>query len=305
MDPQAVLEDICLEWDITIDEVLSHGDVCKMVYRATDDQGRKVVLKVGADERTRQEIARNIAGYEAIEKLGLSWFIPQIYVDGMNDPYGYSWITMEDCGDDFLTAIRNCPTPINFYYGLVDQIRRVYCESIEQSLEAKRMLVRVTDKTMEQYLKYIEPNFDQRGELRPALERLRQDILSEGYKYACFSNWDFTPEDVYLADERIKYTDPHEQVMGIPIVDLACFAGVARDAYHLPFSNSGYDIIRDFVMTELITILEIPRLTALKIFRLGRILQCFLSARFRLNSDLQEAKQHFARAQIQLEKTGV
>lgn len=101
----------------------------------------------------------------------------------------------------------------------------------------------------------------------------------------CFSSFDFTPEDVFVSEAAIKYADPVTSVVGIPIIDLACFSGVARDAYQLPGSAEGHDILYSYAIEHVSSILGINSTEAIRIWHFGRALQCALSARFRIDSD--------------------
>lgn len=82
---------------------------------------------------------------------------------------------------------------------------------------------------------------------------------------------------------------------------MACFSGVAK-AYDLPGSAEGYAIIEEFATKEVSSMLHMAEKDAVKIFSLGRILQCFLSSRFRIKNDIAKAKDIFAESKIYLDK---
>ena len=161
------------------------------------------------------------------------------------------------------------------------------------------MILDVLKNINELYNDHLRKIFDPTGHLEEEINSLAHIFDGIVFPFCCFSNWDFTPDDVYLTSSGIKYSDPHEQVTGIPIIDLACFAGVAV-AHGLPGSDAAYGRIESFAMHRVAGILEIDEETARKLFLLGRILQCFLSARFRSKDFPEQSKQLFAEAAIHL-----
>jgi len=149
-----------------------------------------------------------------------------------------------------------------------------------------------------QIQKYLD--FMDTGNLNPLFEKLAQDVLRLTPRYATFSSWDFTPENVYLTKSGTRYVDPHTEVIGMPIIDLACFAGTARDAHNLPDSAWGYTLLKSFALIEVANLMQITAAEAEKIFRIGRILQCIMSSIVRVNTDEQHATQLFHQASYHL-----
>src|SRR5690606_2653353 len=87
------------------------------------------------------------------------------------------------------------------------------------------------------------------------------------------------------------YPDPKYDIRGNPIIDLACFSGVARDIMKLPASDEGYDLLFDFATGEVAGMLNLSEESAEKIFNLGRALQCAHGSRFRVESEPTRAKE--------------
>lgn len=118
----------------------------------------------------------------------------------------------------------------------------------------------------------------------------------------CFSTFDFTPEDVFVAASTLKYVDPKPGQLGVPILDLACFAGVARDAHKLPGAEAGYDTLRAFALLEVADLLDIKRDQGELLFGLGRALQLGLSGFFRLESEPAVARRMIMTGQTLVRK---
>lgn len=185
---------------------------------------------------------------------------------------------------------------------MIVELEKVYKQSLQQSNNGKEMIEAVLDKIVEQYKEYLQQPLDPTSSLLDRLEFLKRFFPVDEIKFCCFSNWDFTPEDTYLLDGGLKYSDPHAEVLGIPIVDMACFAGVLI-AYELFSAEKGYNLLQEFAMNRVSPILSIPKPLARRLFSLGRVLQCFLSARFRMNSNPDQAQKLFREAKKHLEKT--
>lgn len=262
-------------------ESLGLGNVVKTVFRATDGT-RSLVVKIGLSERAAEEVRTNRKGYEALRGIGAVRIIPEpiFNLDFQNIPI----LVMGDCGPDFYHAVRQSKTPHALYLDLVQGMKPIYAETRQLSpgnscLEPLRSLL------LEQYKTWL-PHLTDPAVIRQLAERDFQDLNPP---FVCFSSFDFTPEDVFVTSKGIKYADPGLDVLGFPAIDLACFAGVARDAYGLPGAEEGYEILADFAIRDLSEILELDASKVSRIFSLGRAIQCALSARFRLESNPEKA----------------
>lgn len=270
----------------------TQGNVCESVYMVEDVNSRLLVLKIGLDERSVAEIVMNVTGYERMRELGLSKYIPREYKKFISGKSAYS--LMEYCGEDFLTKVRNVRDPLKEYKALVIHLTEMYKLSIiDQGEKHSSFLKRVIlSKILSTYHQHIKPIFGVNDEIELKLNDLSSITETFTGHSSCFSNWDMTPEDVYLTQDGLKYSDPLSDVLGIPIVDIGCFAGVARDAYHLPGSDKGYEVLYQ-LSRELACMLKIDQYQAEQCFYFGRLLQSWLSARHRLNKDLESAERLF------------
>lgn len=281
---------LCKKLDLQVVETLKAGNICDAVYRVITRERALKVLKVGNTPRTMVEIHNNLIGYDKIRQLGLPYFIPNIYSSGEFEFFAY--ILMEDCGLDFVARTKTEANPTGLYLQLVTAMKNIYHRTVHPSQCAKESVLRVAKKAQSQYMAYLS-HLDPAGMVLDSLDRMVEWVQHLHVPLATFSSWDFTPEDVYLTKEGVKYADPHEDVVGIPIIDLACFGGVVRDAYALSGSIEGYQLLHTLALEHLDSLLEISREDAEKLFNMGRVLQCFLSARFRCESDPIKAKQLF------------
>ena len=297
---EKIIEDICFRYDLNIQEQFLLGNICKTIFRVINKDSRELVLKVGNTEQTINEIVQNKIGYERLQQQGLQWFIPEILAVEISEN-NFAFMLMEYCGPDILTQLKKSSDPICIYNQLITQLEKVYGQSLQQSSNGKEMIEVILDKVVEQYEKYIQKPLDPMNSLSNQLQLLRRSFPVNEIKFCCFSNWDFTPEDTYLLNGGLKYSDPHAEVLGIPIIDMACFAGVLI-AYEISSVVEGYNLIQKFAINRIPHILSISKPLACRLFSLGRVLQCFLSARFRMDSNPSQAQKLFCEAKNHLEK---
>jgi hypothetical protein len=268
-----------------------------MVYKVTRGD-EECVLKVGLTEESVAEIQKNIRGYELLRNQGLNFFIPKVYASGIeNDSI---FILMEYCGDCFSGKIQQENSPEKLYEKLINDLLFVYSSTKTAVHKQSISLEQVQKVIVDQYKRYLSSPFDPGEVILPQLASVL-DMIKLGNCFDCFASWDFTPQNVFIPNGQVKYVDPNDQVVGIPIIDLACFAGVIHDVELLPAKEIGYELLQNSVLS-VATILEIPENKAMQIFYLGRVLQSFLSSRFRIVSNPTKALWFFNQGVKYLEK---
>lgn len=266
-------------------ENLGLGNMCKTVYPARRGD-EKLVVKFGIGEDAALEVERNIVGYEELRSMGAARLIPpRVQVLEVS---GIKLLIMSDCGPDFVHASRKAQNPVELYEQLVRGMRVIYEETLTDTPCVLGKIRDVRELLVQQCTTYLQ------GRVNEALLRRVHEYNFDALDSvrSCFSSYDFTPEDVFITSEGVKYVDPIPGQLGCPVIDLACFAGVARDAHALPGSVSGYEVLERFATEELPSILHLSPKEAIRLFALGRALQSALSARFRLESDPQQAERH-------------
>ena len=82
---------------------------------------------------------------------------------------------------------------------------------------------------------------------------------------------------------------------------MGSFAGLIK-IYNFPEADKGYEILKKFAIEKIAKILFIPKNEAIKIFNLGRLFQCFMSARFRFESNPKSAHEAFMNSKLYIEK---
>lgn len=296
---QEIMQSLCEKYELVIKENLLARDSDQVtysalnndgIYRVADRSGLMFVLKLGLTRRAIEEISINNIGYQKLRSLGMDWFIPRILVTEIGEQFGM--MLMEDCGENFLSQAKKSTLPLKLYAHLLNELERVYIRSRRKNHDGKKMVEAIIDLIVQQYEEYIYMHLDKERTLVSRLVKLKLSIDINILKFCCFSSWDFVPENIFLTPMGLKYIDPHEGVVGIPIIDMACFAGLIR-LYNLPEADEGYRMFQEFALTKIPPILHIPEELANKLFLLGRVLQCFLSTRFRLVSDPSQARQMF------------
>ena len=289
----SLIKDICRKHSLSVTEVFTAGHVCPAVYKAQDRYGKPVVVKVGNNTATIQEIAKNLEGYKMLKKIGLDCICPNIYFAEVRQESAL--IVMEYCGKDLHSTLEISLNPETVFHELVSQLKNVYKSSVRTESPVKSIQM-VLSKILEQYDMYLATVFDRSYQLQSVLDVLPSRINIEAFRLSCFSSWDFTPRNVFLTKNGLKYIDCNDNVMGIPIIDLACFAGVVKDIHSFPGSIDGYDFLANFAVDEIADMLEIDPVQSLRLFYLGRLLQLFLGARFRINTDPILAKKFYENA---------
>lgn len=294
-----LLDYICKKYKLSFNEKLELGCNSDVVGIATDEGGVKVVIKAATTENSIAEIKMNSIGYDNLRKCRLGFFIPDVFAYELGDDYAF--MIMEYLGPNFLYQSKHAENSLELYLSLMDSLERVYSASLKTGIEGCRAIESLIAKTMDIYEKYVYPNLDKERLIFPSIQNISSSINTSAISFCCFSNWDFTLEDVYLTSEGVKYSDPHAEVLGIPIIDMACFGGLIK-LYGLPYSDDGYEEFRKFAINRVAKILHIPAMQAKKIFYLGRLFQCFMSIRFRFEKDSKQADNIFKEAKNVLEK---
>lgn len=286
MEIDPILREVLLfverQHDVVCGERLTLGNIVSTVFRATRGTQR-LVMKIGLTELALQEVEKNIAGYAEMRAIGAEELLPNPLITTISYQ-GIPLILMEDCGPDFWHASQVAEYPVTLYEHLIGRMRSIY-ERTRRSTTHADYLEPLRLRLVEQYKAYLPTLINK--ELIDRLEKLESETVT--ISTVCFSSFDFTPEDVFVTERGVRYLDPLPGLLGMPAIDLACFAGVARDVYSLPGGKEGYDLIYKFVESELPTLLGCGIANARQHFLFGRALQCALSARFRMERERERA----------------
>lgn len=294
-----LMEYICKKYSLKVQENLELGCNSDIVCIAVNESGDRVVVKAAKTENSIAEIKMNSVGYDNIRKCGLEFFIPEIFAYESNKDYAF--MIMEYLGPNFLYQAKHSENSQELYLSLMDSMEKVYRESLKKGVDGGASVKSFIDRTIEIYNKYVHPNLDKDGEMLILLQKIYLSINASSINFCCFSNWDFTLEDVYLTKTGVKYSDPHDDILGVPIIDMACFGGLVK-LYGLPDGDSGYEYFKKFATGTVAEILHIPTGQAEKIFYLGKLFQCFMSIRFRYEKNPEQAKMIFEEAKAVVEK---
>jgi len=290
---------LCEKYDLVIQEELLGGLNNDGVYRVRNDNSVSLILKIATKPNTIAEIAMNLRGYQALRENSLSCVIPAIFFHELSAQQ--AMIITEDFGDNFLTQITNTKHPVNFYQNLSSELERIYLLSRQSGCHGREKIISIISLVIEQYEKYLFMHMDKERQIATALHTLQSSIAVDSLSFCCFSDWDFTPEDIYLTEAGLKYSDPHDDILGVPIIDLACFSALVK-LYGLPEAETGYEVLKQLALEKVPALLSIDKQLALKLFFLGRLLQRFLSARFRFEAQPEQAHALFAEGKMYLEK---
>lgn len=285
--------------NVLVNEALTQEGFTFLKFFTTGHSGNQVVLaentkhdryvvKIPQDEISQTEVITNLQGYKKIEQNGISDILPEVRRTGRVRQFTY--LVTNFLGDDFATRAHYESVPELMYTKLAHNMEPIYGKTIQVDGSSHNFIVRIQELLRKNYLthilraKLIDPN--------TILPHLAFDIDAFNTPKSCFAVFDFTPEDVYLTENTIKYPDPKADIRGNPIIDLACFAGISRDVYALPGSSHGYGYLEDLAIYDVSDKLGLTQSTARRLFSLGRSLQYSLSARFRIQSDPTIAQEY-------------
>lgn len=269
------------------------------VFKALSNDGNLLVLKVAVSDKSIIEIKTNIIGYQRLREQGLEKIVPKIFFSEYDEQFAV--LLMEYCGDDFLTQTRKSSNAISQYVALTKELEKIYSISRQGGEYGKKMVSLIISMIKAQYEDHLFMSLDKNRSLAKKIATIPYCIDFGALRICCFASWDFVPENIFLTPNGLKYVDPHEDILGIPIIDLACFAGLIK-LYALPQAEEGYRLLENFALTKVASLLNAPEELSLKLFYLGRILQCFLSAGFRVISDPDRAHRIFLEGKDYLEK---
>ncbi|MCG2689987.1 hypothetical protein L6252_01775 [Candidatus Parcubacteria bacterium] len=195
---------------------------------------KNIVVKIGlGDSMATEEVRRNITGYKEMRRIGAESIMPRnIQIIQM---LGLPVIIMEDLGVTFKEQVKSEEVPLLLFKNLASGLMDVYTKTLYSGSRSVEFMQEMKDCLLRQYSRHLLPAMLINQE---ALQKVRNiDLKQYVTDKFCFGVWDFTPEDVFIKGPKLYYIDPPPKILGIPIVDIACFAGVARDVYNLPASD--------------------------------------------------------------------
>jgi len=284
--PNELISNILCNEDLELIRIFNTGNSGAIVLHTHNKYHEEFVLKIALNNRSKQEIDKNEMGYKAIKKAGLDSLLPTQYEIRTYD--GVKYLKMNYLGKSFLERTKIDENPFELYKILVNKLNPIYGSSTNKSDAGEEFLIRMRKILQKNYNEFLMPaRIVTKDDVK---EYINKHIEKEAKKHCCFAVFDFTPEDVYLSADGIKYPDATDKIEGIPIIDLACFGGVARDVYNLEGSTHGYEILENYAILKVAKILSLPVDNAQKLFYYGRALQLSLSSRFRIEKEPEKAK---------------
>jgi hypothetical protein len=274
MTKECDLQEILRNENLIKIKQFSTGNSGAIVLHTTRDS-TPMVIKIAINDRSAKELKDNKIGYSRIKQEQLEEVLPDILE--IREKY----IIMSYLGNSFIEQIKTVADKITMYSKLCENVFPLYIKSKKPALST--LFFNSLDTILNRNYSLLIANDFLPKESKELLFNSANEFSNLNLN--CFSVFDFTPEDIYLTKTTIKYPDPNPIVRGIPIIDLACFAGVSRDVYILPESAKGYDILKKFSLTQVSELLNIKRNTAEAIFYYGRAIQSALSAKVRIQTD--------------------
>jgi hypothetical protein len=279
------LNQVCENLGLEILRTFDQGHVSKGVALVRSLYGNAnslSVIKTADGARTLRELRENYIGYHHLQQMGVGDFVPPIIDVYLSEIRNLGYIWMEFAGDNFYDTVFASDNPFENYQLLIREVQKIYGRTLQhdQYNQVTAQMQFISNKIAHVERKYLQVFHDENMTHLLCQAELFVETVIRSSRLICFSHWTFTPEDVYVRNDRILCSDLGKLILGLPIIDLACFAGVARDEYRLPYAESGYELIFNFATHGLAEMLGIKSEISIKIFYLARVLQSFLSARF-------------------------
>jgi len=267
----------------------------KTIFKGTEGN-RSVFVKIGITEEAKKEVLMNKNGYDKMREIGAGNYTPNPrFVEFQGVPI----IIMDDCGENLFDMLKGAVNPRSIFDRICEELWHLYRITkikggAEESLENS---FRILEEQFSRYLSVYEP-FSANQRL---LKEIRKKIFRVRSPFICFAFWNFTPEDMCLSTSGLKIIDPPGCVVGLPMIDLACFAGSVRDASKLPGAEYGYDLLKKLASDAGEMLGLKPKDTEF-LFNFGRAVQCSLSARYRIGEEDGLSKKFFVEAKEFLAK---
>ncbi len=180
------------------------GETSTVLYACQKDSVQ-YVAKVGIDQRGKTEVNDNIYGYAEINKIGASSLLPEIPITF--EVGGSPVIIIERLTSNFKVLARDRKVPI--YKILFDEIedlsRKTFCSSSHIQQEGMEELKRQLEKWYT--IIYMEGMIPRRY-----LDKIKSiDTYALSSRRSTLMLLDFTPDNVFVEGDKIKYIDPWRQ----------------------------------------------------------------------------------------------
>ena len=255
MDNKQVVERFLTEREYSLVSQLDGGLNSLVILARVENTSELVVVKFGFTEIQRKEIGMNIRAYRLLSRMGLSDHHPVVIDLGETDYCNY--MILSYLGENFERRIKGSEDPLEDYRSFLKGLHIIYRKSLlPDSGEARTSVFNIHRMIVEIYEQEIAPFYDETKRLQGQIYLLEQRIMAMKLRYMCFSNWDFTPDDTYLVDRKVMFSDLHDNVYGVPIIELACFSGLLK-LIEAPDAESGQKLFEDFALNEVAGMLRI------------------------------------------------
>jgi len=250
-------------------------EVFKISYR-----GQQAVIKTGADELGRSEIANNVVSYAEMQKLRIGDIVaPKIFAQGESE--GISYLILEYLGTDFRNRATSQNT-VPMTNVMIKQLKSAYEITLNKDTFSSKKWLEDRKQDIARYFElYLIPTgFANKNDLAKLQSLEMAKIAPEKFTWA---TRDLTPDNIFVNGERLTIIDAKAGANGIPIVDLAMFATLTGEVYLLPNGNEAAMLARNFARRVSEQMLQTQ--FGDELFKFGEIFQYALSVRFRKDKD--------------------
>lgn len=281
-------------------EKLGSGHTQALLYRATDNNGGKRVIKIGSQSCDNSEIDANRTGYESIYKARAKELIPKSLQYGEVD--GRRYINMPYLGDDMASKDRLKKMSKKDYELFFEKIVSIALGSTKNNSKKEQLLgLNALFSQLKTWFEVlIGSGIVDRNEYEALLNISFEAIVSDK---SSIMIQDFTPDNTFFNNGDIDFTDPWKQTTyrGSFVPSLAQFATLSTDIYKLPTALEVTSYFED-CLKEIGDILGLSEHQLLAQINLGESLQHILSAYVRRDNDPERAKKHIKKAKMKLKQ---
>jgi len=277
---------------IVPDKVLEGGHKGAMLLRARMNE-EDVVIKIGTDPTSVKEVEDNLYAYSGISEIGGGGFLPNPIV-ALETPVGPG-IMMPYLGVDFRKLSADSSVTGSNFMVLRLTLDGIYPATLSTNRGAHEQSVGDVVRKISYRFGQLEAAGLVGGDYEVAVGKL--DVQQIAGNRSVLSLLDLTPDNIFIHEDSAKFIDPwkQESYLGTPLPGLSQFMTLACDIYQIP-GFTDVELGYNRYMEQIGIGLDLSPSQMKTQIELGRALQYSLSAKVRIYTNPQLAKEYASRA---------
>lgn len=259
------------------------------LLRGVSDKGEQLCFKMGINDKSRKEVEDNLYGYNQLRILGAESLLPDPIVEISES--NFNGLKMSFLGKPIVDSLRQGSA--SDWMENINWWRRIFSEAKIFNSADSWVLIRDSIGGVVEKIKSYGQILADCGLLHKKdinyLDGLDIEMIAKG-QLAALQLLDFTPDNVFLFQDKIKFIDPWRQksYLGSPIPGLNQFLTLSRDVHSFPLSEQDWKAGENIIDQIGESLGLKPQQVEFQ-KRLGAALQYSLSAYVRRNSEKERA----------------